>query len=70
MTAKADPLTLQTAEPDIFVGGDVFTGRDLQLMRCRRREGAVSINRFIRAIVWIWQEIAVNLLNWTRMIFV
>ncbi len=25
-TAKADPVTLQTAEPDIFVGGDVYTG--------------------------------------------
>ncbi len=26
-TAKADPLTRQTAEPDIFVGGDAFTGQ-------------------------------------------
>ncbi len=26
-TAKADPLTYQTAEPDIFVGGDAFTGQ-------------------------------------------
>ena len=25
-TAKADPVTLQTADPDIFVGGDVYTG--------------------------------------------
>ena len=25
-TAKADPVTYQTAEPDIFVGGDVYTG--------------------------------------------
>ena len=26
-TAKADPVTYQTAEPDIFVGGDVYTGQ-------------------------------------------
>ncbi len=26
MTAKVDPTTLQTAEPDIFVGGDAYTG--------------------------------------------
>ena len=26
-TAKADLLTMQTAEPDIFVGGDAFTGQ-------------------------------------------
>ena len=26
-TAKADPVTLQTAEEDIFVGGDAFTGQ-------------------------------------------
>ncbi len=26
-TAKADPVTLQTAEEDIFVGGDVYTGQ-------------------------------------------
>ena len=25
-TVKADPVTYQTAEPDIFVGGDVYTG--------------------------------------------
>lgn len=27
-TVKADPVTYQTAEPDIFVGGDVYTGPD------------------------------------------
>ena len=26
-TAKADPVTYQTAEPDIFVGGDAYTGQ-------------------------------------------
>ena len=25
-TIKADPITLQTGESDIFAGGDVFTG--------------------------------------------
>ena len=25
-TIKADPVTFQTAEPDIFVGGDAYTG--------------------------------------------
>ena len=28
----ADPLTYQTAEPDIFVGGDVYTGPKLSLI--------------------------------------
>lgn len=27
-TAKADAVTFQTAQPDIFVGGDVYTGPD------------------------------------------
>ena len=48
MTAKADPLTLQTAEPDIFVGGDVFTGARFAIDAIAGgREGAVSINRFV-----------------------
>ena len=46
--AIADPLTLQTAEPDIFVGGDVYTGPKFAIdaIACGR-EGAVSINRFV-----------------------
>ena len=47
-TAQADPLTRQTAEPDIFVGGDVFTGARFAIDAIAGgREGAVSINRFV-----------------------
>ncbi len=47
-TAKADPLTRQTAEPDIFVGGDVFTGAKFAIDAIAGgREGYVSINRFV-----------------------
>ena len=47
-TAKADPLTRQTAEPDIFVGGDVFTGARFAIDAIAGgREGSVSINRFV-----------------------
>ena len=46
--AVADPLTRQTAEPDIFVGGDVFTGARFAIDAIAGgREGAVSINRFV-----------------------
>ncbi len=46
--AIADPLTLQTAEPDIFVGGDVYTGPKFAIDAIAGgREGAVSINRFV-----------------------
>ena len=47
-TVIADPLTLQTAEPDIFVGGDIFTGARFAIDAIAGgREGAVSINRFV-----------------------
>ena len=47
-TVVADPVTRQTAEPDIFVGGDVFTGARLAIDAIAGgREGAVSINRFV-----------------------
>ena len=47
-TVIADPLTRQTAEPDIFVGGDVFTGARFAIDAIAGgREGAVSINRFV-----------------------
>ena len=46
--AIADPLTRQTAEPDIFVGGDVFTGARFAIDAIAGgREGAVTINRFV-----------------------
>lgn len=44
----ADPLTRQTADPDIFAGGDVFTGPKFAIDAVAGgREGAVSINRFV-----------------------
>jgi len=47
-TAKADPITYQTAEKDIFVGGDVYTGPRFAIDAIAAgREGYVSINRFV-----------------------
>ena len=47
-TAQADPVTCQTAEPDIFVGGDAFTGPRFVIDAIAAgREGMVSINRFV-----------------------
>lgn len=47
-TVKADPVTLQTAEPDIFAGGDVLTGARFAIDAIAGgREGYVSINRFV-----------------------
>lgn len=47
-TAKADPITFQTAEPDIFVGGDVYTGPRFAIDAIAAgKEGSVSIHRFV-----------------------
>ncbi len=47
-TAVADPVTCQTAEEDIFVGGDVFKGARFAIDAISEgREGFVSINRFV-----------------------
>ena len=47
-TVKADPVTYQTGEPDIFVGGDAYTGQKFVLDAIAAgRQGAVSINRFV-----------------------
>ena len=47
--AVADPLTYQTAEPDIFVGGDVYTGPKFAIDAIAAgKEGALSIHRFVR----------------------
>lgn len=44
----ADELTLQTDEPDIFAGGDVFTGPRFAIDAIAGgREAAVSMNRFV-----------------------
>ena len=47
-TAKADPVTYQTAEPDIFVGGDIYTGPRFAIDAIAAgKEGCVSIHRFV-----------------------
>lgn len=47
--ACADALTYQTAEPDVFVGGDVFTGPSFAIDAIAAgKEGAVSLHRFVR----------------------
>ncbi|MBQ2596309.1 MAG: FAD-dependent oxidoreductase, partial [Oscillospiraceae bacterium] len=47
-TAVADPVTLQTAEPDIFAGGDIFHGARFVIDAIATgREAMVSINRFV-----------------------
>ena len=48
MTAKADSLTYQTAEPDIFVGGDVYSGPKFAIDAIAAgKEGAESLHRFV-----------------------
>lgn len=48
-TAAADGLTYQTAEPDIFVGGDVYTGPKFAIDAIAAgKEGAISIHRFVQ----------------------
>ena len=48
-SAVADSLTYQTAEPDIFVGGDVYTGPKFAIDAIAAgKEGAISIHRFVR----------------------
>lgn len=47
-TLKADPVTYQTAEPDVFVGGDVYTGPRFAIDAIAAgKEGFVSIHRFV-----------------------
>jgi len=48
-TVKADAFTYQTAEPDIFVGGDSFTGPKFAIDAIAAgKQGAVSIHRFVQ----------------------
>lgn len=47
--AVADSLTYQTKEPDIFVGGDVYTGPKFAIDAIAAgKEGAISIHRFVQ----------------------
>jgi len=48
-TAEADALTLQSGEPDIFVGGDCATGLKFAIHAIAGgKEGAISIHRFVQ----------------------
>ena len=47
--AEADPVTYQTAQKDIFVGGDVYTGPKFAIDAIAAgRSGAESIHRFVQ----------------------
>lgn len=47
--AMADAFTYQTAEPDVFVGGDVFTGPSFVIDAIAAgHEAAVSLHRFVQ----------------------
>ena len=47
--AVADSLTYQTSEPDIFVGGDVYTGPKFAIDAIAAgKQGAISIHRFVQ----------------------
>ncbi len=47
--AVADALTYQTAQPDIFVGGDVYTGPRFAIDAIAAgKQGAISIHRFVQ----------------------
>ncbi len=48
-TVKADPFTLQTAEPDVFAGGDALTGPKFAIDAIALgKEAAISIHRFVQ----------------------
>ena len=47
--AEADALTLQTAQPDIFVGGDCLTGPKFAIDAIAAgREAAISLHRYVQ----------------------
>lgn len=48
-TAVADPVSYQTEEPDIFVGGDAYAGQKFVIDAIAMgKEGAISINRLLQ----------------------
>jgi len=48
-TAQADGFTYQTDEPDVFVGGDCFTGPKFAIDAITAgKEGAISIHRYVQ----------------------
>ena len=47
-TVKADAFTYQTGEPDVFVGGDCFTGPKFAIDAIAAgKQGAISLHRFV-----------------------
>ena len=47
-TAEADALTYQTAQPDIFVGGDCYTGPKVAIDAIAAgKEAAISLHRYV-----------------------
>lgn len=47
-TVVADSFTYQSAEPDVFVGGDVFTGPKFAIDAIAAgKQGAISIHRYV-----------------------
>ncbi len=47
-TIKADPITYQTGEPDVFVGGDALTGPKFAIDAIALgKQGSISIHRYI-----------------------
>jgi len=54
---KADSFTYQTAQPDVFVGGDVYSGPKFAIDAIAAgKEGAISIHRF----VWPGQSLTIG----------
>ena len=48
-TAQVDPVTYQTAEADIFAGGDAVTGQKFAIDAIAAgKEGAISLHRFVQ----------------------
>lgn len=48
-TIKADPLTYQTGELDVFAGGDAFTGPRFAIDAIAAgKQGAISIHRYVQ----------------------
>ena len=48
-TVKADPVTYQTAEPDVFAGGDAYTGQKFAIDAIAAgKQGAISLHRFVQ----------------------
>lgn len=48
-TIKADAFTLQTAEPDVFAGGDAMTGPKFAIDAIAQgKQAAISIHRFVQ----------------------